>query len=92
MVSCTQYLFNKSSHATLARHCSKHWKYSSKPNVPNPHPDGIYIDKPSRNTAINGTVAAKSFVVARLLGMKKKKITVYFHASGFDPVEKRKTR
>lgn len=73
----TQYLFNKSSHATLARHCSKHWKYSSKPNVPNPHPDGIYIDKPSRNTAINGTVAAKSFAVARLLGMKKKKKSQY---------------
>lgn len=38
----TEYSFNKHLHATLARHYSKHWKYSTKPDVQIPHPNGVY--------------------------------------------------
>ena len=48
------------------------------------------VEKFSRNTAINGTVAVKSFVVERFLRLKKKNHNIF--AFGFDPVEKRKLR
>ena len=47
------------------------------------------VEKFSRNTAINGTVAVKSFVIERFLRLEKKKNHNIF-AFGFDPVEKRK--
>ena len=48
------------------------------------------VEKFSRNTAINGTVAVKSFVIERFLRLEKKKKNHNIFAFGFDPVEKRK--
>ena len=48
------------------------------------------VEKFSRNTAINGTVAVKSFVIERFLRLKKKNHNIF--AFGFDPVEKTRKR
>ena len=85
-------MFNKYLHATLARHgFSKHWKYSRKPDISNPHPDRVYSRKILKKYYHKWGSSVKSFVVERFLRLGKKKNHNIF-AFGFDPVEKRKLR